>query len=248
MKQFLLVFAMLILCLLAFAENSGWAFFTGVQGDYFSVVSVPLEMRDVPIHPDDDYVSLSNQGPILRQSYDTRLFVLLGGQYSIKSSNGIITRFKLSIPIYPEDDLAERNYTNDVGSDHRGYGAALTYCKLCKGGIFTAMGFDGLTPILDFMPEISVEKMYGKKISTEVSAGYFAVSFINGWDRWDAYQCRDGYLLAHCMPVSTNLKFRVGQWQFSGGPILVNVIETSNGKGILRYDNFGWSTRVNVGF
>jgi len=104
---------------------------------------------------------------------------------------------------------------------------------------------DKISQPLDLVPMISVEKIFSNNLSGEISVGYFYINFINGWDRWDIYSPRKGYVLANCFPISTHLKFNSnGLFYISTGPRLINPILTKDGKIALKPNYFGWELNL----
>lgn len=169
-----------------------------------NVKSMPLEIRDVPIHPDDTYVSLSNAGPITQEEYSKSSTWMLG--FSIKKDikNKFLLGFKINWIIYPNRwlyDNALRNYTNAVGTEQRGTGAALTFVGIEERGII---------PVLNLTPEILLETPlgFGNQILLGTSLSYFKLKAINGWDRFNKLEVNKRFTLSHLVPIAFYLSYK----------------------------------------
>ncbi len=205
---------------------------------FLSKVTVmpPFYFRNIPIHEDDGYVPRYNAGPIDPKFLKTSGIFLLGvGAYFYLSQNYLF-EMKCSFITLLNDDIVERNYTNEVGTENRDEGAALTYCLLQQGDMF--------------LPEMSIERIVKNNLlSIGLSASYFTIRTSNGWDRWGCLEKKENYLLARCLPVSLYLKVYLWKgFSIYGGPSIINALPTTRSKEFeLKYDktglSFNWDLR-----
>ncbi len=235
MKKFcFLSLSIIILCSILSAPPTfpQWKTSIFAEADYqFSAVSdMPLSIRNMPIYGSDlSYVPASNAGPILQESYENNWLYLLGIEVRGEISSDFYFVGKFSLLTLSQDGMAERNYTNDVGGSDRGYGAALTYCELHKGGLIALCGSDEV--LGDIVPEIALEKALTDGLSIGVSMTYYVIIATSGWDRWDAYEQDQNMLLAHCLPVTAFI--RIGSSEgivLTAGISFSNFVATSAGK------------------
>lgn len=176
------------------------------------VNNLPLEIRNVPIHPDDSGVP----GPVARTRY-TMPVIASAGVRLIRRSNftGRLRWF-----FYPNHglggDIARRNYTNAPGTEQRGEGAALTFVGLEVGGIFPAVdGLGAASVLLNVSPEAQWAFPLSRNASTRLisTASYYRIEAVSGWDRFNGLDVRDRYTLAHCLPVTVGIdtgRFAIG--------------------------------------
>ena len=154
------------------------------------VKNIPEYIRNVPVHPDDDYAK-DNRGPIHDGiSVYPMVEIPLKAGVSVETKSGVSVDVygKLSMPLGFIVNRNERNYTDDVGSDNRGEGAALTYYDVAYGPLFIpGIGADVYIPL----GEVSKEK----NIGAIVGAGYrkYDVNVNTGWDRFDKCEHRRQY-------------------------------------------------------
>jgi len=236
----LVLLLMMFPALLTFGQNR-WEYtvFGEVTWQAITVDHMPYDIRNVPIHKDDGYVSQSNAGPISRETYSDNWFCTLGIEMRDNISANYRFNIKLSLFSFGNDDMAERNYTNAVGTDERGEGAALTYCELHEGGLIAALGYSSTMPF-DIVPEISLERKIAGNLLLGVSVSYFTVTGANGWDRWDAYEENQSYLFAHCFPIIPYLRLDGESVTLSAGPSFSNIVLTDAGKAAgLKEDKIG---------
>jgi hypothetical protein len=174
------------------------------------VSNVPYDFRNVPVHPDDS-VFQKNAGPIERQRYEPYSYYELG--------LSLYCTFKIWIPVevsfglcFPfADDMAERNYTNDVGGVDRSKDAALTYCRVFITGTSPLLGLElpRLVPIYNSGHESLI-------IGLGCDLSYQTLAIDNGWDRFSSYQVYQEETLAHLFPFHAYVKssFALGSDHF----------------------------------
>jgi len=178
------------------------------------VNDMPLEIRDVPIHPDDAYVTPSNAGPIEKRKYDTKGTLIIAWRIKKQiADNGLKVGLGLQWILYPTPALYDnelRNYTNAVGTERRGIGAALTFVGLEKRGTipdFSDETWDDL--LFNITPELFVEiPFHSKSWIYGASIGYFKLQAVNGWDRHDSLEEKDHFTLAHVIPFTVSIKHK----------------------------------------
>lgn len=169
-----------------------------------NVKSMPLEIRNAPIHPDDTYVTLSNAGPITQEEYFKSSTWMLGISMKKEIKNKFLLGFKINWIIYPNRwlyDNALRNYTNAVGTEQRGTGSASTFVGIEERGII---------PFLNLTPEILFETPlgFGNQILLGTSLSYFKLQAINGWDRYNELEVNKRFTLSHFVPITFYLSFK----------------------------------------
>ena len=161
------------------------------------VKDMPLKIRDVPIHSDDSYALRSNAGPIEQREYSASTMLELGFLVKKNITHWLDFGVKLKWILYPYHgfyDNALRNYTNAVGTETRGYGAALTFVGLEMRGMVSS-----------FTPEIMLETPLNKDLILGASLSYYELQAINGWDRYNRLEVKDRYTLTRYYPVSVYL-------------------------------------------
>jgi len=182
------------------------------------VQTVPLEIRDVPAHPDDSSLSIApiKDSEVTHFPYTLNLEAKVGVGFEgdnfdirIGPKAGLVLTGNFSWPI-------ERNYTNDPGSDTRGTGAALTYYNLQKEG-------------LAFIPGASarVSIPLGNQLIgfAEYSVDFLHQLFMeNGWDRYDKFEVRKTYKLADLIDhtIKVGINFPMGP-EFASGEAYIGV-------------------------
>ncbi len=157
--------------------------------------TVPLSIRDVPIHLDDDYANPKDNAPIEDKSFnlDNSIFVVsLNGSYSKSFANKVNFNLGLNLNFgWNERIFKERNYTNYPGTNQRGYGAALTYYKLNPRYLFKFNSW--------IRPEISSELEVAISKASKIKLGYKLYNEklvgINGWDRYNGLEVNKRYTL-----------------------------------------------------
>jgi len=175
----------------------------------YKVNSMPLAIRNVPQNPHNTQFP-SNAGPVSQTVYTDRSQVNLGFDllWTIRTNN-LIFKFGPGFDdiIDPTanvgGDIAERNYSNDVGSDHHRHGGLLTYVALEQRGIIPA--YDQFTDAaLNFTPELRAEvsgRHELRHVSLGVSVSYFAMEAQSGWDHRYDYTTHHNYVLSYHVPV-----------------------------------------------
>lgn len=164
------------------------------------VKGVPIEIRDVPRHPKDTYVSRRNAAPIANDSVELgNGFSIFGAKVGRRISLGEPIKAKVGIGFSGEgiygNDIRRRNYTNAVGTEERGYGAALTYYQLRSAYFHNFNRW--LRPFLFSEIETTIKK---SEASTNITPGVsLTVGYElsnertvaeNGWDRYDHLETR----------------------------------------------------------
>lgn len=177
----------------------------------YQVNNLPEDFRFVPIHPDDDYASLSDNGIINQKEFDRDHWVSLEYGYGWEKD-----RWDLGIGflwIYSAigkfDDVKLRNYTNHPGTSTRGYGAALTFAGTEVRGLIPAFNGDYnlLSAIFNFTPKVFAEYSLDKndKFRIGASLSYHQFNAINGWDRHNRYEIDKTKTLAHIYPLTLEI-------------------------------------------
>jgi hypothetical protein len=175
----------------------------------YKVNSMPLAIRNVPQNPHDTQFP-ANAGPVSQTTYTDRAEVNLGLDFlwTVRTNN-LIIKFG---PGFDEiidptanvgGSIAERNYSNNVGSGDHHHGGELTYVALEERGIIPA--YDQFTDaVLNFTPELRAE-ISGRHILRNVSLGasvsYFAMEAQTGWDHHYDYTTHHNYVLSYHVPV-----------------------------------------------
>ncbi|MCD4762371.1 hypothetical protein K8R32_05460, partial [bacterium] len=106
----------------------------------YQINNLPEDFRFVPIHPDDDYASPSDNGIINQKEFNRDHWVSLEYGYAWEKGRwdlGIGFSWIYSV-IGKFDDVEVRNYTNHPGTSTRGYGAALTFVGTEVRGLIPA--------------------------------------------------------------------------------------------------------------
>lgn len=146
------------------------------------VKNIPEYIRNVPMHPDDYYADKKNQGPIkdgVRVNPMVEIPFKAGISIETKSGVSLDISGKISHPVGLFVYRNERNYTNDVGSDNRGEGAALTYYDAAYGPTFI--------PGINLDVYVPLSKTESKNLGAVVGAGYrkYDLDINTGRDRFD---------------------------------------------------------------
>ncbi len=204
--------ALIIACsILAAPTNGGWhnAGSFGVEyagPDGIIVEKMPLEIRSVPIHPDDGYADPKNWAPIDRLRYPSYGLLNFGGGYVLHNDD---IRFCAEVFfIFDLSTSQERNYTNAPGTETRGYGAALTYLTFEQRGIISPSKYALLDFLDNISPEISGDLKLSEKNQIYLGAriSLFQAQAENGWDRFDQSQINQIFSLGEYLPVSVYLR------------------------------------------
>jgi hypothetical protein len=182
MKVFIQILVLLTFAVNTFAQKH-YVFAEATESleilrNHFTITNVPEYIRFVPNHPDDpkDFEGPIDDGKIRFNSFmNTALG--LGYALELKKFN-LRVGFTCGLPLVI-DDFRSRNYTNDPGSDTRGYGAALTFYGLGN----TRFNYN-LRPYFRFCYLLNDDD----GIFIEYEANYQHFNIINGWDRYDQNQ------------------------------------------------------------
>jgi len=162
-------------------------------GKPFSEINnFPVEYRTVPIHPDDNWIQESSNGPI-RDGIDA---VGVGSAYFLGNNitGGLVVKYHdleleadVSITTgwndagalqFGEGNFNERDYEKKPGSSERGYGTALTYYSITT----TASN-----PNFDVALSMPVDDD-SKRIVVGASRKLYDMNIARGWDRFDSRQ------------------------------------------------------------
>jgi hypothetical protein len=147
------------------------------------ISGVPADLRYVPIHPEDTYAKEENNGVIEDDSVKLRrlkeLNLARAGVESKLGSSRLDVYWKGSYKMegeeFTHEDVNIRNYTNNPGTDARGYGAALTYW--------------GADYSDDFMHSFNADLRFSadKEGGFLVGVGFkkYGLDINQGWDRWN---------------------------------------------------------------
>lgn len=167
----------------------------GYNAGVVKSAQVPLKLRDIPSHPHDDYVPISNVAPIsdkevgrFGKEFLPVDFEILGGvsindSISIKAGIGCEIDWLTEIINGSYGEVHERDYAENPGSEERGEHSALTYYRICN------------TYMADWnkmvKPYISAEVQFSSD-SITLGMGYKIdwehVIAENGWDRFNEYE------------------------------------------------------------
>lgn len=185
------------------------------------VKGIPLEMRDVPKHPDDSYARESNVAPIAKDSAElygyADIGTRLGGKFSLHEdkllfNTGIGIDFSCT-PAFSEynkrKDMEVRNYTSNPGSNTRGSGAALTFYRVAPSSVLLNFGGVFLRPSAFGEIEVNV----GKKASLALGYMVFPQNYQieNGWDRWNKLEFREKHTFAKLIMGGPYLSIKIKQ-------------------------------------
>jgi hypothetical protein len=169
-----------------------------------NVQSFPLIIRDVPIHKDDDYAPRDNAGPIENRpvKMPNRFYPRATFGTSIIPSNEIKLNLgiNLDVPFSIKADFSERNYTNHIGTEQRGRGAALTYYAIHENygplNIF-------FRPTLFSELELKIARKASITFGSEILESKLDAE--NGWDRYDGYEKWKEFKLAEMVALRSYL-------------------------------------------
>jgi len=172
--------------------------------------NMPLEIRDVPVHPDDSWAE-DNRGPIketkFNASHAISVPIMYEREYGTGSKDPLRIRYGYGLEwtIDVGATFEERNYTTRVGSDRRGDGAALTYVSMRQGGMIPSFDNGWSDIFLNWTPRVKFEVApFGgtlKNLWFGTSASYFSIAAQNGYDRYDKIDVRKNYTVLHVVPV-----------------------------------------------
>jgi len=175
------------------------------------IANIPLIIRDVPKHPDDDYANDKDVAPVKDETLKMpdRISLIngkFGGKISFLEEKlslnvGVETDLEIkltSLLLENNDrpDLKERNYTNHPGTNTKGEGAALTFYDVTSA--FLANWNTFIKPQVFSEIEINIPKR-GELI--KIGYGLYLEKLVarNGWDRWNALEVKEKYHLANLL-------------------------------------------------
>lgn len=164
-----------------------------------TVTDIPEYIRNVPIHPDDTYVSPSNAGPIRDSTLECSNHHLyssaLGGLEKKFGSYSLFFGLGIRLTLFDEVSIVKRNYTNAVGTETRGYGAALTYYALREGKNYY---FINAHPELSLQINVDLgsENSIFKRFFLEYNMLKIPLYIETGWDRYDKLEKKTSHRIA----------------------------------------------------
>ena len=209
------------------------------------IENIPLEIRNVPKHPNDYYIPNENVAPIddekIKLPYNQAcIFDLKLGVSSEILENklhfNIGTDFNIGIPPLVNEYLKERNYNTHPGTQEKGYGACLTYYKFWNEQITSIYipSSEGLTNLLFWTalikPKIFSEFKIKGKDNEEIVLGYEV--FIerlfaqNGWDRYGGGERMNNYNLANLFIGSPYLVINVPEKKVNSSESAIDSYKT----------------------
>jgi hypothetical protein len=151
-----------------------------------------------------------------------------------------IIQAQIFVLVDGQKDIAERNYTNDVGGTKRGTGAALTFCKFKMGGFLNSE--DGKE---DMTAELSLRRKFSEYINLGASVSYVNALVFNGWDRWDSQEKKETFVLGHILPTTVFLEGRYKFVSLYAGATFFPCIYGDMGKDAgLRTNDIGFSCGI----
>ncbi len=147
------------------------------------ITDIPEDIRLVRIHPSDDYADPANNGPIK----DTNMVgptmiefraLKMGLETELFDKVYLDLYYELDLNIMSRGEANSRNYTDDPGSDNRGYGAALTY------------NAPNITPIAILAQRVDLRFPINDSWRMSLGAGYREYDLVieKGWDRYDSFE------------------------------------------------------------
>jgi hypothetical protein len=171
------------------------------------IKDMPEEIRNVPIHEDDGYANPANAGPIEKRYYELDGFFSLDWFYRKDIGDKLWLDFGINWLLCPLRSVGLRNYTNAVGTSQRGYGAALTFAALQMRGPLPPTGEYIVDFLFNWTPQVAIGTPLDKEKNFKIgiSASYYRLCAVNGWDRYDRYETKDYYTLAHIVPITLAL-------------------------------------------
>lgn len=189
----------------------------GYQSPIMSIDYVPTSVRDVPVHRNDVWRSGENGGIIPNEEVFTpsgffgqsqaragitlgisNLQVILGGFLLVHNVHS--TGYKLKDnPTDPNDAIRRRNYqgnSEDIGTERRGVGTALTYYRIPDdgdgvewNGVFARVELD-IGKTVDDVP-LSVFAEYAQQTSASK-----VLMLESGWDRYNSLEAYQMFVVA----------------------------------------------------
>jgi hypothetical protein len=94
--------------------------------------------------------------------------------------------------------------------------------------------FSFLDVWLTLTPEISLERKLSTSLGVGMSLSYYNVRAVNGWDRYDSFETRKSFVLAHVFPGTVYLSVKeyskAGSMKYLFGVQYPIFIETRTGE------------------
>lgn len=185
-----------------------------VNQPYFRVSGLPEIIRNVPKHPEDTYAPDRNMGPIKDTPLSSPPV-----HFNISSSAGIGYQAgsvdidagaALAYRLLSSARINRRNYTNAVGTDERGVGAALTYC----GFMDRVNGYYDLVPGVFFQVSKNVGEPDGytgevPRFFIRYDLETFEANAVTGYDRWNQLDNLENFPLGKIISHSIKSGYEV---------------------------------------
>ena len=218
------------------------------------ISNVPEYIRNVPIHPDDNYVNRKNIAPIedTNLKYPPLSFRFKGDLSLRYYEEDYVVQFGGNINaiiVSPFGGIKSRNYTDKVGSEERGDKAALTYYGFVDditGGlniIYPGLCFKILIPYNNYY--LKNERMLNDDhyLFLEYDVDFFKLNLKNGWDRYNDLETKEIFRIADLIKhkiklgvgININEGLRLGEGHYLTlflGYVISNTKPTSIGKEI----------------
>lgn len=183
----------------------------------YRVTHMALDIRDIPIHPQDDTIPREHAGVIKKTEYSSATWFSLDFML-MKQLDKIDLGLGFSWILYPfyvfyDNEL--RNYTNAVGTEKRGDDEALTFVGIGTRGVIPHGDKLGAFNLLwNVTPQFTLEiPIKSRNAALGLSVSYHRLEAVNGWDRYNKLQVQHRYNMADIYPVSIYTKlynFRLG--------------------------------------
>ena len=180
-----------------------------------SLQNIPVDIRNVPIHSADTYVPATNAGPIEVSSLTAQKFAWI--PITLGLNGGLATsKFEFEAGLFfsmrmTSQDFVERNYTNSVGTNYNGMGAALTYITLDNFNLMYGYNASIRYKIVPVGPEENVF------LSLKYMKGWQEYSLTTGWDRYGEKQPDKSYKIGIFTNQSMVLGPEIrGTWGYVG--------------------------------
>lgn len=225
-------------------EEEGWLVqaslhFTDLS---FNVGHLPLQIRDVPIHRDDDHVPQRNAGPVGKQEYRLSSLWTTRVMFKRRLADRVLVGMGANW-VFNEGDRALRNYTNAVGTEQRGKGAALTFVEVRPAGLISGSGYFSW---FNLSPELTLEVEVARRVTIGTSVSYFEIEAANGWDRFNRDEIRDRFTLSRHYPISVYVSFR--NWVTVGATLLESQFSRTGAEASLGWEDTIYFVGVGSGW
>jgi hypothetical protein len=169
------------------------------------VGNIPLVVRNVPVHPDDQFAK-GGQGPIQQDALEpSNRFELAKAKFGLELEflekklsirTGLSLELQFDTETFSENnargDMAERDYLGRVGSNQRGTGTALTYNYV--GVRYWPNWNSFLRPNVFVEGEYKIVRWCSASIGFKINEQTLFLE--NGWDRRDELETQDTYKAA----------------------------------------------------